>query len=146
LAKKILAVVKLQLPAGQATVAPPVGPSLGQHGVNSVAFCKEYNERTQAQTGSIVPVEVTIFADRSYSFVTKTPPTSDLLRKAAGVEKGSGSPREQKVGSITARQLREIAQTKLPDLSAADVEAAERSVAGTARSMGITVGRGLEDE
>ena len=132
--------VKLQLSAGEATVAPPVGPSLGQHGVNSVQFCKEYNERTRAQQGSIIPVEVTIFADRSYSFITKTPPTSDLLRKAAGVEKGSGAPRNEIVGSVSRSQLRQIAEVKMPDLNAMDVEAAEKVVAGTARSMGLRIG------
>ncbi len=144
MAKKVLTVVKLQLPAGEATVAPPVGPSLGQHGVNSVQFCKEYNERTEAQRGSIVPVEITVFADRSYAFITKTPPTSDLLRKAAGVEKGSGSPRDEFVGDISPSQLRQIAETKMPDLNAIDIEAAEKVVAGTARSMGITIGSGSE--
>lgn len=139
MAKKILTVVKLQLPAGEATVAPPVGPSLGQHGVNSVAFCKEYNERTQALKGSVIPAEVTIYADRSFAFVLKTPPTSDLLRKAAGVQAGSGSPREQKVGAISRKQLREIATTKLPDLNTTDIEAAERIIAGAACSMGIAI-------
>ncbi len=139
MAKKVLTVVKLQLSAGEATVAPPVGPSLGQHGVNSVQFCKEYNERTQAQRGSIIPVEITIFADRSYSFMTKTPPTSDLLRKAASVEKGSGSPRNEIVGSVSPSQLRHIAETKMPDLNAIDFEAAEKVVAGTARSMGLEI-------
>lgn len=140
MAKKVLTVVKLQLSAGEATVAPPVGPSLGQHGVNSVQFCKEYNERTRAQQGSIIPVEITIFADRSYSFITKTPPASDLLRKAAGVEKGSGAPRNEIVGSVSRSQLREIAEVKMPDLNAMDVEAAEKVVAGTARSMGLRIG------
>ncbi|MDP6348896.1 MAG: 50S ribosomal protein L11 [Chloroflexota bacterium] len=139
MAKKVLAVVKMQLDAGAATVAPPVGPSLGQHGVNSVQFVKEYNERTQSQAGSIIPCEVTVYADRSYSFITKTPPTSDLLRKAAGVEAGSGSPREEKVGEIVEGQLAEIAKIKMPDLNANDIEAAKKIVAGTARSMGITI-------
>ncbi len=139
MAKKVLTVVKLQLAAGEATVAPPVGPSLGQHGVNSVQFCKEYNERTQGQRGSIIPVEITVFADRSYTFITKTPPTSDLLRKAAGVELGSGSPREEIVGQITRKQLREIAEIKLPDLNTSEIDSAERVIAGTARSMGIGV-------
>ncbi len=139
MAKKVLAVVKMQLNAGEATVAPPVGPSLGQHGVNSVQFVKEYNERTQSQAGSIIPCEVTVYADRSYSFITKTPPTSDLLRKAAGVEAGSGSPREEKVGEIAEGQLAEIAGIKMPDLNANDIEAAKKIVAGTARSMGITI-------
>jgi large subunit ribosomal protein L11 len=144
LAKKILTVIKLQLAAGEATVAPPVGPSLGQHGVNSVQFCKEYNERTESQRGSIVPVEISVFADRSYTFITKTPPTSDLLRKAVGVDKGSGSPRDLFVGNISASQLRQIAETKFPDLNANDLDAAERVVAGTARSMGITIGENSE--
>ena len=139
MAKKVITVVKLQLPAGEATVAPPVGPSLGQHGVNSVAFCKEYNERTKGQIGSVIPVEVTIFADRSYNFITKTPPASDLLRKAAGVELGSSTTGEETVGAITRKQLREIAETKMPDLNANEIEAAEKVVAGTARSMGITI-------
>ena len=144
MAKKILTVIKLQLAAGEATVAPPVGPSLGQHGVNSVQFCKEYNERTESQRGSIVPVEISVFADRSYTFITKTPPTSDLLRKAVGVDKGSGSPRDFFVGNISASQLRQIAETKFPDLNANDLDAAERVVAGTARSMGITIGENSE--
>ncbi len=139
MAKKVLAVVKMQLNAGAATVAPPVGPSLGQHGVNSVQFVKEYNERTSSQAGSIIPCEVTVYADRSYSFITKTPPTSDLLRKAAGIEAGSGSPREEKVGEIAEAQLAEIAEIKMPDLNANDLEAAKNVVAGTARSMGITI-------
>ena len=134
-----MAVVKMQLEAGVATVAPPVGPSLGQHGVNSVQFVKEYNERTKGQTGSIIPCEVTVFADRSYSFITKTPPTSDLLRKAAGIELGSPSPREEIVGEIGESQLAEIAEIKMPDLNANNLEAAKRVVAGTARSMGIQI-------
>ena len=140
MAKKVLTIVKLQLPAGAATVAPPVGPSLGQHGVNSVQFCKEYNERTDAQRGSIIPVEITVFADRSYTFLTKTPPTSDLIRKAAGVEKGSGSPRDAIIGEISYAELEQIAQDKMPDLNANDMDAAKKVVAGTARSMGIRVG------
>jgi large subunit ribosomal protein L11 len=134
-----MAVVKMQLEAGVATVAPPVGPSLGQHGVNSVQFVKEYNERTKVQTGSIIPCEVTVYADRSYSFITKTPPTSDLLRKAVGVEQGSASPREEIVGEIADAQLSEIAEIKMPDLNANDLQAAKKIVAGTARSMGITI-------
>lgn len=126
-------------------MAPPVGPNLGQHGVNSVAFCKEYNERTLALKGSIIPAEVTIYADRSFAFVTKTPPTSDLLRKAAGVAAGSGSPRQDIVGTISRRQLREIATTKLPDLNAHDIASAELIVAGTARSMGIAVAGEAEE-
>jgi large subunit ribosomal protein L11 len=139
MAKKVRAIVKLQIPAGKASPAPPVGPALGQHGVNIMQFVKEYNARTAAQTGSIIPVEITVFADRSFTFVTKTPPVVDLLRKAAGVEKGSGVPNRDKVGTVTREQVREIAETKMPDLNANDLEAAERMVEGTARSMGITV-------
>ncbi len=139
MAKKILAVVKLQIPAGKATPAPPVGSSLGPYGINMMEFIKSYNERTASQVGSIVPVEITIYEDRSFTFVTKTPPASELLRKAAGVEKGSGAPNKQKVGKITIEQLREIARTKMPDLNANDEEAAMKIVAGTARSMGIEI-------
>ncbi len=139
MAKKVVAVIKLQIPAGKATPAPPVGPALGQHGLNIMAFCKEYNARTANQVGMIVPVEITVYQDRSFTFVTKTPPVADLLRRAAGVEKGSPQPNRQKVGRITRQQLREIAQTKLPDLNTADLEAAERIVAGTARNMGIEI-------
>lgn len=139
MAKKILAVVKMQLQAGAATAAPPVGTALGPHGVNSVQFVKDYNEQTKAQAGNIIPAEVTIYADRSYSFITKTPPTSDLLRKAAGVDAGSSSPREEKVGRVTSQQIDEIAAIKMPDLNANDVEAARKIVSGTARSMGIEV-------
>ncbi|MGB9723705.1 MAG: 50S ribosomal protein L11 [Chloroflexia bacterium] len=139
MAKKVVAVIKLQIPAGKATPAPPVGPALGQHGLNIMAFCKEYNARTASMAGSIVPVEITVYEDRSFTFVTKTPPAGDLLRKAAGVEKGSGDPSRKKVGRITRRQLREIAQIKMPDLNARDLEAAERIIAGTARSMGIEI-------
>ena len=139
MAKKVKAVVRLQIPAGKATPAPPVGPALGQHGVNIMAFVKEYNARTGAQEGTIVPVHITIFEDRSFSFVTKTPPASDLLRKAAGVEKGSPSPRAQRVGTVSRSAVRDIAQVKLPDLNAADLEAAVRIIEGTARSMGIQV-------
>ncbi|MEJ5253681.1 MAG: 50S ribosomal protein L11 [Chthonomonadetes bacterium] len=139
MAKKILAVVKLQIPAGKATPAPPVGSSLGPYGINMMEFIKSYNERTASQVGSIVPVEITIYEDRSFTFVTKTPPASELLRKAAGVEKGSGAPNKQKVGKITMEQLREIARTKMPDLNANDEEAAMKIVAGTARSMGIEI-------
>ena len=137
MAQKVIAVVKMQLNAGQATVAPPVGPSLGQHGVNSVQFVKEYNERTRDQSGNIVPCEVTIFADRSYSFIVKTPPASDLLRKAAGVESGANNPSQEIVGSISDEQLTEIARIKLPDLNTDNVDQAKKIVAGTARSMGI---------
>jgi len=138
-AKKIKAIVKLQLPAGKATPAPPVGPALGQHGINMMGFVKEYNERTAAQAGQIIPVEVTIFEDRSFTFITKTPPVADLLRKAAGVEKGSGKPNKEKVGKINKQKLTEIANLKMKDLNANTLEAAESMVAGTARSMGITV-------
>lgn len=139
MAKKILAVVKLQIPAGKATPAPPVGSSLGPYGINMMEFIKSYNERTASQVGSIVPVEITIYEDRSFTFVTKTPPASELLRKAAGVDKGSAAPNRQKVGKITVEQLREIARTKMPDLNANDEEAAMQIVAGTARSMGIEI-------
>ncbi|MGC8874279.1 MAG: 50S ribosomal protein L11 [Chloroflexia bacterium] len=139
MAKKVVAVIKLQIPAGKATPAPPVGPALGQHGLNIMAFCKEYNARTANQVGMIVPVEITVYQDRSFTFVTKTPPVADLLRRAAGIEKGSPQPNRQKVGRITRQQLREIAQTKMPDLNALDLEAAERIVAGTARNMGIEI-------
>lgn len=139
MAKKVVAIVKLQIPAGKATPAPPVGPALGQHGVNIMEFCKSYNERTAAMTGTIVPVEITVYADRTFSFVTKTPPASVLLRQAAGLEKGSGEPNKTKVGKVTRAQVREIAQTKMKDLNAIDVDAAMRMVEGTARSMGITV-------
>ncbi len=139
MAKKVKAIVKLQIPAGKANPAPPVGPALGQHGVNIMAFCKEYNARTAAQTGTIVPVEITIFTDQSFTFVTKTPPAADLIRQAAGVEKGSAKPSRDKVGKITRKQLREIAELKLKDLNAYDVDSAARMIEGSARSMGITV-------
>lgn len=139
MAKKVKAVIKLQLPAGKATPGPPVGPALGPYGVNIMAFCKEYNERTVSQEGSIIPVEITIYDDRSFSFVTKTPPVSDLLRKALGIEKGSGEPKANIVGKISREKLREIAQIKLPELNTADIEKAMRIVEGTARSMGIVV-------
>jgi large subunit ribosomal protein L11 len=129
----------LQIQAGKATPAQPVGPALGQHGINIMGFCKEYNERTANQAGSIVPVEITVYEDRSFTFITKTPPTSDLLKKAAGVDKGSSTPNKAKVGQITKAQLREIAQTKMKDLNATSLEGAERIVEGAARSMGITV-------
>ena len=137
--KKVTGLIKLQIQAGKATPAPPVGPALGQHGINIMAFVKEYNEKTASQAGSIVPVEITVFEDRSFTFVTKTPPAADLLRKAAGVEKGSGTPNKDGVGTITRQQLRDIAQTKMKDLNAIDVEGAERMIAGTARSMGIAI-------
>jgi len=139
MAKKVKAVIKLQLPAGGATPAPPVGPALGQHGVNIMAFCKEYNERTASQAGSVIPVEITIYEDRSFSFITKTPPVSDLLKKALGLEKGSGTPKLNVVGKISKEKLREIAEIKLKDLNVQDVEKAIKIVAGTARSMGIEV-------
>jgi large subunit ribosomal protein L11 len=138
-AKKVRAVIKLQIQAGKATPAQPVGPALGQHGINIMGFCKEYNERTANQAGSIVPVEITVYEDRSFTFITKTPPTSDLLKKAAGVDKGSSTPNKDKVGKITKAQLREIAQAKMKDLNATSIEGAERIVEGAARSMGITV-------
>lgn len=138
--KKVVAVVKLQIPAGKATPAPPVGPALGQHGVNIMEFVKSYNEKTARQAGTIVPVEITIFADRTFTFVTKTPPASVLLKKAAGLEKGSGEPSKKKVGRVTRQQIREIAETKMPDLNTRDIEAAMRMIEGTARSMGIEVG------
>src|SRR3989441_12723732 len=137
--KKVVAIVKLQIPAGKATPAPPVGPALGQHGVNIMEFCKSYNEKTARQVGTIVPVEITIFADRTFTFVTKTPPASVLLKKAAGIEKGSGEPNKKKVGKVTRAQVREIAQIKMPDLTAESIEAAMRTVEGAARSMGIEI-------
>jgi large subunit ribosomal protein L11 len=138
-AKKIIAVVKLQCPAGKATPAPPVGPALGQHGLNIMEFVKAFNERTANQAGMIIPVEITIYADRSFTFITKTPPASVLLKKAAGLEKGSGTPNTTKVGKVTQEQIREIATLKMADLNATSVEAAARMIAGTARSMGIVV-------
>ena len=137
--KKIAAVVKVQLNAGAATPAPPVGTALGPHGVNIMDFCKQYNAATESQRGNVIPVEITIYEDRSFSFITKTPPAPELIKKAAGVAKGSATPHTAKVGSITAAQVREIAQTKMPDLNATSMEAAEKIIAGTARSMGITV-------
>ena len=137
MAKKITGYVKLQIPAGKATPAPPVGPALGQHGVNIMGFCKEFNERTAKQAGLVIPVVITVYQDRSFTFITKTPPAAVLIKKACGIE--SGRPNTQKVASITSAQVREIAELKMPDLNAASVEAAMRMVAGTARSMGITV-------
>ena len=137
--KKVLALVKLQIKAGAATPAPPVGTALGQHGVNIMDFCRQYNAATESQRGNVIPVEITIYEDRSFSFITKTPPAPELIKKAAGVDKGSGTPHTEKVGSVTAAQVREIAQTKMPDLNANTIEAAEKIIAGTARSMGITV-------
>jgi large subunit ribosomal protein L11 len=139
MAKKIKAVIKLQIPAGKANPAPPVGPALGQHGINIMGFCKEYNERTASMAGSIIPVEITVFEDRSFTFVTKTPPTTDLLKKALNVEKGSGTAGHTSAGKISQDKIREIAQVKMKDLNANSVEAAERVVSGTARSMGIDV-------
>jgi len=139
MAKKVKAIVKLQIPAGKASPAPPVGPALGQHGLNIMQFCKEYNAQTASMVGSIIPVEITVYADRSFTFVTKTPPVVDLLRKAAGVEKGSGNPNREPVGTVTRQQVREIAQLKMPDLNASTLEAAERMIEGTARSMGIRI-------
>ena len=139
MAKKVKAIVKLQIQAGKATPAPPVGPALGQHGVNIMGFCKDYNDRTKSFEGSIVPVEITIFEDRSFTFITKTPPASDLLKKAVGVEKGSGSTPTTIAGTITRDKVREIAKTKMKDLNAMDVEGAAHIIEGTARSMGIKV-------
>ncbi|GAA4483369.1 50S ribosomal protein L11 [Actinoallomurus oryzae] len=138
--KKLAAIVKVQLQAGQATPAPPVGTALGPHGVNIMDFCKQYNAATESQRGNVIPVEISIYEDRTFTFITKTPPAAQLIKKAAGVEKGSGEPHKTKVGSITRDQLREIAQTKMPDLNAGSLEQAEKIVAGTARSMGINVG------
>ena len=139
MARKVKAVIKLQIPAGQANPAPPVGPALGQHGINIMAFCKEYNERTASQSGSIIPVEITVFDDRSFTFITKTPPTSDLLKKAIGVEKGSGDTGREKVGKLPRDKLREIAQLKAKDLNAISIEGAERIIEGTAHSMGVEI-------
>ncbi|MSS71009.1 MAG: 50S ribosomal protein L11 [Candidatus Latescibacteria bacterium] len=139
MAKKVLAIVKLQIPGGQATPTPPVGPALGQHGVNIMEFCKSFNAQTQDKTGLIIPVVITIFSDRSFTFITKTPPAAVLLKRAASLEKGSPESNRQKVGKVTIDQVREIAQIKLPDLNTTDLEAAMRMVAGTARSMGLTV-------
>ncbi len=137
--KKVAAIVKVQLNAGAATPAPPVGTALGPHGVNIMDFVKQYNAATEAQRGNVIPVEITIYEDRSFSFITKTPPAPELIKKAAGVQKGSGEPHKTKVGSMTRAQVREIAQVKMPDLNAKSVEAAEKIIAGTARSMGIRV-------
>jgi large subunit ribosomal protein L11 len=138
-AKKVTAVVKLQIPAGKATPAPPVGSTLGPYGINMMEFIKGYNEKTASQVGSIVPVEITIFEDRSFTFITKTPPAADLILKAVGAEKGSGTPNKTKVGTLTREQVRSIAQTKLPDLNANDIDAAMKIIEGTARSMGVNV-------
>ncbi len=139
MAKKVIAQIKLQIPAGKATPSPPVGPALGQHGVNIMDFCKAFNAKTQGQEGMIIPVVITVYADRSFTFITKTPPASTLLMKAAGVEKGSGAPNKEKAGKVTRKQIEEIAKIKMPDLSAATLEAAMRTIEGTAKSMGIQV-------
>ena len=139
MAKTVQALIKLQIPAGQANPAPPVGPALGQHGVNIMEFCKQYNATTQQQAGLIIPVVITVYSDRSFTFITKTPPASVLLKRAAGLAKGSGVPNRTKVGTVTADQVREIAESKMVDLNAASVESAARMVAGTARSMGIEI-------
>ena len=139
MAKKVVGYIKLQVPAGQANPSPPIGPALAQYGINLMAFCKDYNARTASMVGQIIPAELTIYADSSFTFVLRTPPTADILRRAAGVEKGSGVPNKQKVGKITRKQLREIAETKMKDLNTADIEMAMQQIAGTARSMGIEV-------
>lgn len=139
MAKNVVALIKLQITAGQANPAPPVGPALGQHGVNIMEFCKAYNAQTQAQTGTVVPVEISVYEDRSFTFITKTPPAAVLLRQAAGVEKGSGEPNREKVATVSQSQVREIAESKMQDLNANDVDAAMKIIAGTARSMGIDV-------
>jgi len=137
--KKVAGLIKLQIQAGQATPAPPVGPALGQHGVNIMEFCKQYNAATEAQRGNVIPVEITVYEDRSFTFVTKTPPAARLILKAAGVDKGSGEPHKTKVATISQKQVREIAESKMQDLNANDIDAAAKIIAGTARSMGITV-------
>ncbi len=139
MAKKVTGVIKLQLPAGKATPAPPVGPALGSYGINIMAFVKEYNEKTASQAGSTIPVEITVYSDRSFTFILKTPPASDLLRKAAGVAKGSGTPNRSAAGSITRKQLRLLAEQKMTDLNATSIEGAEKIIAGTARSMGVKI-------
>ncbi len=139
MAKKITGMIKLQIPAGKATPAPPVGPALGQHGVNIMDFCKAYNAKTQKDEGLIIPVVITVYQDRSYSFITKTPPAAVLLKRAAGIAKGSAEPNKTKVATVTVKQVEEIAKTKLPDLNAGDLEAAKRIIMGTARSMGVEV-------
>lgn len=137
--KKVKTIVKLQIPAGKANPAPPVGPALGQHGLNIQAFCSEFNEKTKKQTGDIIPVEITVYEDRSFSFICKTPPASDLIKKAAGIEKGSGEPHKTKVGKITKKQLEEIAKKKMPDLNTTSLERAMKIIKGTAKSMGVTI-------
>ena len=139
MAKKVKAVVKLQIPAGKATPAPPVGTAVGQYGINIMAFCKDYNERTASQAGSVIPAEITIYEDRSFTFITKTPPASDLLKKALGVEKGSSTANTQKIGEVSREKIREIAEIKMKDLNAIDIDGAMKIVEGTARSMGIEV-------
>ncbi|TMJ88861.1 MAG: 50S ribosomal protein L11 [Alphaproteobacteria bacterium] len=139
MAKKVLTLIKLQVPAGAANPAPPVGPALGQHGVNIMEFCKTFNAQTQQDAGTIIPVEITVFEDRSFTFITKTPPAAVLIKEAAGIEKGSGEPNREKVGAITKDQVRQIAERKMPDLNAHDVEQAARIIEGTARSMGVEV-------
>ncbi|MDO8668605.1 MAG: 50S ribosomal protein L11 [bacterium] len=139
MAKKILTKIKLQIPAGQANPAPPIGPALGQHGLNIAQFCKDFNERTKGKMGDITPVEITVFEDRTYTFILKTPPASELIKKFAKITKGSGKPLTEKVGSITKAQLKEIAEIKMPDLNAHDVEAAMKIIAGTARQMGVDI-------
>ena len=139
MAKKVIGFIKLQIPAGQANPAPPVGPALGQHGVNIMEFCKSFNEKTQQMQGDIVPVEITVFEDRSFTFIMKTPPAAQLLLKAAGIKKGSGVPQATKVGKVSRDQVREIAEKKMPDLNAHDIDGAMRIIEGTARSMGLTV-------
>lgn len=139
MAKKVIKVVKLQIPAGKANPAPPVGPALGQAGVNIMAFCKEFNARTADQAGLVIPVEITVYEDRSFTFITKTPPAAVLLKKAAGLDKGSGEPNKKKVATVKRDKIREIAELKMPDLNAADVESAMRMIEGTARSMGIAI-------
>jgi large subunit ribosomal protein L11 len=139
MAKKVIGFIKLQIPAGKANPAPPVGPALGQHGVNIMEFCKAFNAKTQEQMGKLIPVEITVFADRSFTFITKTPPAPSLLLEAVGIPKGSGEPNREKIGTVTKAQLKEIAEIKMPDLNASDVESAMRMIAGTARSMGIIV-------
>lgn len=143
MAKKVLTMIKLQIPAGAANPAPPVGPALGQHGVNIMEFCKAFNARTQQDAGTIIPVEITVFEDRSFEFITKTPPAAVLIREALGIEKGSGEPNREKVGRLTVDQVRQIAERKMPDLNANDIDAASRIIAGTARSMGVEV-EGME--
>ena len=144
MAKEVLTKIKLQIPAGAANPAPPVGPALGQHGVNIMEFCKAFNAKTQPDAGTIIPVEITVFEDRSFEFITKTPPAAVLLREAAGIDKGSGEPNREKVGRVTKEQVRQIAERKMPDLNANDLDAASRIIAGTARSMGVEV-EGMED-